>query len=87
MLLSGVFKNDGPYSAYIDITGIPELHRMEPDNSGMVLGGSTTLTEAIDQFMVMSKVEGFIYASEFAKHFRRVASLTVRNVSKNQIMV
>ncbi|ODN02750.1 putative aldehyde oxidase 1 [Orchesella cincta] len=75
----GVFKGDGPYSTYIDITDVPELHEISMDKTGMVLGGATTLTTAIDQFMAASKMDGYVYASEFAKHFRRVASLTVRN--------
>ncbi|CAL8110869.1 unnamed protein product [Orchesella dallaii] len=77
----GVFKVDGPYSTYIEITDIPELHEISMDATGMVLGGATTLTTAIDQFMVASKMDGYVYAPEFAKHFRRVASLTVRNAA------
>ncbi|ODN04993.1 Xanthine dehydrogenase [Orchesella cincta] len=74
-----VARRDGPYSTYIDITDVPELHEIAMDKTGMVLGGATTLTTAIDQFMAASKMDGYVYASEFAKHFRRVASLTVRN--------
>ncbi len=53
---------------------------MSADKSGMTLGGATSLTEAIDHFMSVAKTDGFVYAAQFAKHFRRIASLTVRNV-------
>lgn len=78
--LSGVYKNDEKYSAYIDINDIPELHNVFSTESGLVLGGAASLTEAIDLFMTVAKKDGFVYATEFAKHFRRIGSLTIRNV-------
>lgn len=48
--------------------------------TGLELGGATTLTTAIDQFRAARGMDGFVYAGEFYKHFRRVACLSVRNV-------
>ncbi|CAL8110877.1 unnamed protein product [Orchesella dallaii] len=77
---TGVFKNDGPYEFFIEINDVPELHFTSLDrSSGLVLGGGTTLTAAIDQFDKARSVEGFAYASEFFKLFRRIASLSIRN--------
>lgn len=75
-----MFPNDGPYDGYIDISDIPDLQFSSLDASGLVLGGSTTLTVAIDQFGAARGMDGFIWAGEFYKHFRRIACLSVRNV-------
>lgn len=77
----GVFKNDGPYQGYIDINDIPDLKHTSIDSDGVIMGGSVTLTTAIDVFDRASKQEGLEYAQQFYVHFRRVACLSVRNVS------
>jgi len=41
-----------------------------------------TITNAITFFDRAVIMEGFVYAKEFYDHLRRVAALSVRNVSK-----
>lgn len=81
MFFAGVFKNDGPYQAFIEINDISDLQLSRLDATGLVLGGGVTLTAAIDTFFTARSMEGFIYAGEFYKHFRRIACLSVRNVN------
>lgn len=73
--------NDGPYNGFIEINDVPELQYTSLDEASLVLGGSVTLTTAIDMFDRAAKSGNYVYAKEFYLHFRKVAALPVRNVS------
>jgi xanthine dehydrogenase iron-sulfur cluster and FAD-binding subunit A len=77
----GVFKNDGPYQAYLDVNDIPELRQLKLDaSSGVEIGTGTTLTQAIDWLKKASEMDGYAYTAQMSKHIKRVANVPVRNV-------
>jgi len=78
---TGVYKHDGPFQAYIEITGVPELRQTSIDDKEILLGGGVTLTEIIDFLKKSSVKNGFEYASRVSSHLERVANVPVRNVS------
>lgn len=84
---SGVYKNDGPYKAYIDISNVPELKKCSVDNrAGIVLGAAVTLTEMIDFLKnKVANMDGFEYGKYMGNHIERVANVPVRNVSEKYI--
>jgi hypothetical protein len=44
---SGVFKNDGPYTAYINLNKVADLQGALATNPQLILGANTTITAAI----------------------------------------
>jgi len=76
-----VYKYDGPYQAYIDITAVPQLKIIKLEARGVVLGGSMTLAVAIEQLGKAASIDGFEYAEQMSTHIQRVANVPVRNVS------
>ncbi len=77
----GVYKHDGPYKVYIDVTNVAELRKTTVDPSGILLGASTTLTETIALLKKAVSSEGFEYADGMRKHIERIANVPVRSVS------
>jgi xanthine dehydrogenase/oxidase len=77
---TGVFKEDGPYSAYIDINSVPELKQSMIDSSGVKIGANITLSNAIDVLQKASELDGYKYTAQMSKHLKRVANVPVRNV-------
>ncbi|ODM92327.1 Abscisic-aldehyde oxidase [Orchesella cincta] len=76
---TGVFKKDGPYQAYIDINNIPELKQSRVDPSGVSFGANLTISMAIEVLQKASKLDGYSYTDDMAKHMKRVANTPVRN--------
>lgn len=83
--VSGVYKHDGPYQAYMDIMGVPELKVIRLESRGVVLGGALTLADAIEQLQNASTIDGFEYTAQMSKHIQRVANVPIRNVSVIQM--
>ena len=76
----GIFKNEPEVTAYIDLNGIAELRSHAVTQESVVLGGGITLTQAIDLLRGASKLGGYEYTEDLAKHWGRVANVAVRNV-------
>lgn len=81
-LFAGVFKEDGPYSAYIDVNSVPELKQSMMDTSGVKIGANVSLSNAIDLLQKASEIDGYSYTAQISKHLKRVANVPVRNVSR-----
>lgn len=77
---TGLYPNDGPFQGFIEINDIPELHFVSKEAKEMVLGGAVTLTAAIEQFRQAADTQGYVWASEFHRHFQRAATTSLRNV-------
>jgi xanthine dehydrogenase/oxidase len=76
----GVFKEDGPYSAFIDVNSVPELKQSMIDTSEVKLGANLTLSSAIEMFQKASEMDGYNYTAQISKHLKRVANMPIRNV-------
>ncbi|XP_071634820.1 uncharacterized protein [Temnothorax longispinosus] len=71
-----VGKND----LHIDINDIPDLRRIEKTNESLTLGGSISLTTAMETFQKYSSENGFKYLHHLAHHIDLIASVPVRNI-------
>ncbi|OXA54699.1 Xanthine dehydrogenase [Folsomia candida] len=76
---TGVFKDDGPFSAFIDINSVPELKRSMIETSGVKIGANVTLCYAIDQLQKASEIDGYAFCAQMSKHLKRVANVPIRN--------
>ncbi|XP_021947093.1 xanthine dehydrogenase/oxidase [Folsomia candida] len=76
---TGVFKDDGPFAAFIDINSVPELKRSMIETSGVKIGANVTLCNAIDQLQKASEIDGYEYCAQMSKHLKRVANVPIRN--------
>ncbi|XP_063888909.1 uncharacterized protein LOC135115838 isoform X1 [Scylla paramamosain] len=75
----GVFKNDGPYSAYISTDGIEELY-ITSVGVPLQLGANVSLTRAMELFHHMAKTQPrYSYLEVLANHWQVVANVAVRN--------
>ena len=77
---TGIYKNDGPFDAYINIRNVLELHKVDKKDSSLVIGSQITLTKLIQLFETFSKSTNFEYLSEVSSHLKRIANVSVRNV-------
>jgi xanthine dehydrogenase/oxidase len=77
---TGVYKDDGPFFAFIDINSVPDLKNVTMNTSRVQLGASVTLASAIDLLQRASQLEGYAYTAQISKHLKRVANTPVRNV-------
>ncbi|CAG7707626.1 unnamed protein product [Allacma fusca] len=75
----GVFKNEGPYQAYVELMSIPALTKIDSLDSSIIFGGGVTITQAIETLEKASSVSGFEYCKHVCKHWKRVANISVRN--------
>ena len=77
----GVYKNDGPYDAYVDLAGVTELTRTS-QSTPLIVGGAVTLTNFQQLlFSAGSANPDYWYAPILAEHIGKIASVPVRNVS------
>lgn len=75
----GVFKNDGPYTAYIATSGVKELYTVN-NQSPLELGANVSLTRAIEVFQHLATSDpGYLYLKTLADHWQVVANVSVRN--------
>ncbi|XP_026318629.1 xanthine dehydrogenase 1-like [Hyposmocoma kahamanoa] len=84
MLVAGnTAKGAYPIKEYpqtlIDISDVSELKRTFIDQN-LVIGGGTTLTEALDIFQHMATQDYFEYLLKFYQHLKLVAHIAVRNI-------
>ncbi|XP_035713400.1 xanthine dehydrogenase/oxidase isoform X1 [Folsomia candida] len=79
---TGVYKNDGPYQAYLDISSVPELkNAVLSATTGVQIGAGVTLFHAIDHFQKASELPGYFYMAQISKHLKRVANTPIRNAA------
>eukprot|EP01135_Chromosphaera_perkinsii_P000979 Nk52_evm5s155 gene=Nk52_evmTU5s155 len=74
---SGIIKDYYP-NVFIDVSHIPELHKVEVDNSGLVVGASVTLSclaELLEKNADKSKASFM----ELHNHILQIAGTSVRN--------
>lgn len=80
-LFVGVYKNDGPYDAYVDISKIKELNQHSTDTPLMVGGGvNLTVLQRILSTIGATNSD-YWYGSILAEHIGKIGSVPVRNVS------
>jgi len=76
---TGVYKNDGPYDAYVDLAGVTELTRTS-QSTPLIVGGAVTLTNFQQLlFSAGSANPDYWYAPILAEHIGKIASVPVRN--------
>lgn len=71
---TGVFKNDGPYSLFINLNKVKELHEIATTPE-VILGGNVTITSAI-HILQESPVQAY---QGVAHHLKKIASTGIRN--------
>ncbi|CAG7832627.1 unnamed protein product, partial [Allacma fusca] len=78
---TGVYKNDGPYKAFVELSGIHQLQKIDmgTHTSTIILGGCVTISAAIEALANFSTSPGFEYCKAICKHWKRVANVSVRN--------
>lgn len=79
-MFAGVYRLERP-QIYLDINDISDLHRVENDANGLILGGNVTLSVVKTTFKKLSKNNGFQHLQFMANHVDLIASVAVRNVS------
>jgi xanthine dehydrogenase/oxidase len=79
----GVFKNDGPYQAYINIKNVSELNVIERKDDCLVIGASVTLNTLQSTFKTyaLEATNVFGHLNDLAKSLEKVASNHIRNVA------
>nr|CAD7599936.1 unnamed protein product [Timema genevievae] len=75
----GVYRRKVEPKIYIDITGIKELRTISTEPT-LVLGGSVSLTEAMELFYDLSKETQYAYTKVLADHIDLIANVPVRNI-------
>ncbi|KAK0168931.1 hypothetical protein PV327_002687 [Microctonus hyperodae] len=75
----GVYRLERP-QIYVDINDISDLHRVENDANGLILGGNVTLSVVKTTFKKLSKNNGFQHLQYMANHVDLIASVAVRNI-------
>ena len=75
----GVFKNEGPYSIYIDVKNIAELFITTKSPNELTLGAELSLKKLIDIFNDYSSTPGFEYLTVISAHLSKIANVGVRN--------
>ncbi|CAG0884273.1 unnamed protein product [Darwinula stevensoni] len=75
----GVYKNDGPYVTYVDLSGIGDLFSYSLKARPMEFGAGLSLTKMIQLLDEASQDNAYSYAAVLAKHIRKIANVPVRN--------
>ena len=78
----GIYKDDGPFKALVDIKAIPELSEIgNVVNDSISFGSNVSLTKMIDALKTFSSEPGFEFCENIAKHWSYVANVPVRNIA------
>jgi len=77
---TGVYKKDGPYDAYVDLSGVSELSSTT-ESTPLTVGGAVSLTR-FQQLLLSAGASNpdYWYASVLAQHIAKIASVPVRNL-------
>ena len=75
-----MYKNDGPYDAYIDVTRVGELYKIS-ETTPLTIGGAVTLSKIQDFLSTVGETnKDYWYAPILASHIGKIGSVPVRNV-------
>ena len=75
-----MYKNDGPYDAYIDITRVGEMYKIS-ETTPLTIGGAVTLSKIQDLLSTVGETnKDYWYAPILASHIGKIGSVPVRNV-------
>ena len=77
----GIYKNEGPYDAYIMIKNIPDLYQLSNNDTSLTIGSEMSLNKLIEIFDTFSSFDGFQYLSVISSHIGKIANVSVRNVA------
>ena len=81
---SGVYKNDGPFEVYVDVSRIGELYQVTK-STPLTIGGGTTLTHLMELFeKIGAENPDYWYTPILAEHIGKIGSTPIRNVSKQK---
>lgn len=77
---SGIFKNEGPFSVYIDLHEVKELYEIKRSESWVKVGGNTSLTRLIKELKGLKDAQpGFAYFGALVRHLKVVGNVLMRN--------
>lgn len=77
----GVYKDDGPYDAYIDVTRIEELHAIS-QTTQFTVGGNVTIAAFMNALSCIPSVNpDYWYGPILVEHLEKIGSVPIRNVS------
>ena len=68
---SGVYKNDGPFEVYVDVSRIGELYQVTK-STPLTIGGGTTLTHLMELFEKIGAENPDYWYAPDAQHAPRV---------------
>ena len=78
--IAGVYKNDGPYDAFVDVNKIGDLYQISKD-SPLTVGGGINLTDMQETLSSIGSTNpDYWYAATLAEHIGKIGSVPVRNV-------
>ena len=81
----GVYKDEGSFEAYVDITRVEELYQVT-QKTPLTIGGGVTLTNLMELFKsIESTNSDYWYTPILAEHIGKIGSTPIRNVNKNSI--
>nr|XP_053649189.1 uncharacterized protein LOC128700182 isoform X1 [Cherax quadricarinatus]XP_053649190.1 uncharacterized protein LOC128700182 isoform X1 [Cherax quadricarinatus]XP_053649191.1 uncharacterized protein LOC128700182 isoform X1 [Cherax quadricarinatus]XP_053649192.1 uncharacterized protein LOC128700182 isoform X1 [Cherax quadricarinatus] len=76
----GVYKDDGPYTTYINSNSVKELYSITI-GSPLTMGANVSLSRVIEVFKHMAiSYPGYQYLKTFQSHWELVANVSVRNI-------
>lgn len=75
----GVFKNDGPFSVFIDFKSIPDLFTVTKTAVDLTIGSGITLTKLIEILNTYSSQAGFEYLKVVSFHITKIAVSLKKN--------
>ena len=78
--ISGVYKEDGPYDAFVDLSCVAELHSYSV-TTPVTVGGAVTLS-ALQELLasIADKNSDYWYGPILAEHIGKIGSSPLRNV-------
>ncbi|XP_067671007.1 uncharacterized protein [Haliotis asinina] len=76
---SGVYKDDGPFSVYIDLHHIKDLYQIQVTDTSMQFGSNLSLSKLIDILVLKKSEKGYAYFSAIVSHLRKIGNVLLRN--------
>jgi xanthine dehydrogenase/oxidase len=77
----GVYKNDGPYSVYIDIRNITDFYSIIKTSNLLQIGSMTSIEKLINVCnKTSSNTMGFEYLKELTSHWLRIGNRHIRSI-------
>ncbi|XP_048248147.1 indole-3-acetaldehyde oxidase-like [Haliotis rufescens] len=76
---SGVYKDDGPFSVYIDLHHIKDLYQIQVTDTSMQFGANMSLSKLIDTLDLKKSEKGYAYFGAIASHLRKIGNVLLRN--------